>query len=306
MPPLKLFHRLISRPIDTSLLAPPGPSAPLPADQLEVTWLGVAGVALELDGRRLLLDPFFTRPGPATTIALPLIPDKEAIRRHAPRGIDFIVCSHAHYDHILDVPTLAMQSGARVVGSTSTCNYCRASGMPEAQLIEVKTPAHLELGPFEVTLLPSRHVDPPLVIPRAVGLIPPDVRPPLGGLKFRNDQTAAVQVEVRTAGRGKPLSLMHLGSASFLPETFAGRRCDLLLAGILSHHRTPGFTARVLSSLKPRVVIPIHIDDFLLPLEQGLHVLNSAGLEAFLGEVEQADATCETVVLDLMGRYRLT
>ena len=305
MLPLKLLHRLLSSPINPALLAPPAPGGGLPADQLEVTWLGTAGVALEFGGQRLLMDPYFSRPGPWPTIARRLIPDEAAILGHAPAGVDYIICTHSHHDHILDVPALARLSGAQVVGSTSSCNYCRGAGLPESQLTEVRAPASLELGPFQVTLLPSRHSDPPLGIPAAMGQIPAGAMAPLGALQFRNDQTAAVRVEVQPSRRAEPLRLMHLGSASFLPETLLGPPCDLLMVAIVGHHRTPGFTARVLSNLRPRVVIPIHFDNFLLPMEHGLHVLNKAKLDLFLGEVAQADTGCEAVVLDLMGRYRM-
>ncbi len=306
MPPLKLIDRIFTRLVDPTKLAPAMPGGPVPAGQLELTWLGTAGVALELDGQRLLVDPYFSRPGPGRTIARPLIPDEQAIRRHAPTGINYIICSHSHHDHILDVPTLARRDGAHVVGSRSSCNYCRGAGVPEAQITEVKPPESMQLGPFGVTLLPSRHSDPPIGIPKARGRIPSGVKPPMGGMGFRNDQTVALKVEVKLARGSEPLSLMYLGSASFLPETLMGQRCDLLVVAMVGHHRTPGFTARVLANLRPRVVIPIHFDNFLLPLERGLTLLRAAKLNTFLREVEQADTECEAVVLDLMGRYRLT
>ena len=300
-----MIHRLFSYPVDPTLLAPAVASGPAPAGQLEVTWLGTAGVALELDGQRLLMDPYFSRPGPGPTVIRRLIPDEAAILRHAPAGVDYIICTHAHHDHILDVPALARLSGARVVGSASSCNYCRGAGLPESQLTEVRAPASLELGPFRVTLLPSRHSAPPIFLPAVNGLIPDGVTAPLSAIQFRNDQTAAVLVEVQPTRGGDPLSLMHLGSAGFLPETLLGPPYDLLMVAILGHQNIPGFTARVLANLRPRVVIPIHWDNFMLPPEQGLHTLRMAKLEAFLSEVEQADTECETVVLDLMGKYRL-
>ncbi|HEV3257479.1 MAG TPA: metal-dependent hydrolase [Gemmataceae bacterium] len=70
-----------------------------------VRWLGHAALLFESDGRRVLVDPFFTG-NPAAAIKA-----DEAVA-------DFILVSHGHGDHVGDTVSIARRTGATVV-----CNY---------------------------------------------------------------------------------------------------------------------------------------------------------------------------------------
>ncbi len=293
-----LLHSVLSQPVNPDLLHRSGDHGEGP----RVTWLGVAGIAVEHAGEVLLLDPYVSRPGLRRSLTLPLRPDERAVRRYLPRA-DYIVCTHSHFDHILDVPMLARATGAQVVGSTSSCNHCRAAAVPDRQLLEVRAPQELTLGPFQLSLRPSAHVHTPAGRPPLVGRMGTDAAPPMRARQFLSDETFGTMV--RCEGE-RPWSLFHLGSGAFLPETLLGHAgaCDLLMVALIGRQQTPGFTARLLANLRPRAVIPIHFDNFFLPVEAGLRAMRLARLEAFLQEVREADTPCEAVVLDLMGTYR--
>src|SRR5690606_108406 len=72
-----------------------------------------------------------------------------------------IVAGHTHFDHVLDVPAIARATGATVYGSRSCAALCRASGVPEAQIVDVQSrgraPMRAEVGPFELRFVPSVH-----------------------------------------------------------------------------------------------------------------------------------------------------
>jgi L-ascorbate metabolism protein UlaG (beta-lactamase superfamily) len=297
------LHRVLTRPVDPALLCSEPSAAPLGDQQLRITWLGTAGLALEHRGQVLLIDPFLTRPGLRQSLTRRLRPDPRTVRRFAPRAAA-IVGSHSHHDHILDLPQVARHTGAPVVGSRSTCNYCRGWGIPEDRLLEVQAPHSLELGPFHVTLRPSLHGKAVAGRVPLPGSIPAGVRPPLRIKQFRNDDTFGVHVEVRPAG-SPPLSIFHLGSADFLPQTVEGLECDVLLPCLVGIERRPGFVPELLAALRPRIVIPIHFDDFFAPLDRPLRQLPVANLMAFLGQVQASGHGCQTLVLDLLGSYRL-
>jgi L-ascorbate metabolism protein UlaG (beta-lactamase superfamily) len=61
-------------------------------------------------------------------------PDVAAIDAHIRRA-DFVLVTHTHYDHVLDVPHIALKTGAAVIDTESTENVLRAYAVPEAQLI---------------------------------------------------------------------------------------------------------------------------------------------------------------------------
>ena len=84
-------------------------------------WLGAAGFSLEHGQSTLLFDPFLSRYGLLATAVKRLRPWEEVLRREIPRADDILV-GHAHYDHALDAPPIALRTGATIYGSRSTAN----------------------------------------------------------------------------------------------------------------------------------------------------------------------------------------
>lgn len=68
----------------------------------ELTWLGHGSWAIEIDGHKVLLDPFFNESPTAPVKA----EEVEA---------DHILVSHGHFDHVADVASIANRTGATVV-----------------------------------------------------------------------------------------------------------------------------------------------------------------------------------------------
>ena len=115
-------------------------------NQLEFRWLGVAGFELRTPGATLLIDPFLTRPPLHKLFFGRTRPDGELLRQYLPQA-DFILVSHAHYDHLLDVAEIAGYSGARVYGSANTCRIVEVCGLASAQVVRVRAGEVLSLTP---------------------------------------------------------------------------------------------------------------------------------------------------------------
>jgi L-ascorbate metabolism protein UlaG (beta-lactamase superfamily) len=118
-------------------------------DDERLTWVGHATVLLELGGARLLTDPLLrTRLG--------------HLRRHGARpspevteGIDAVLVSHVHFDH-LDVRSLrSVARGARVIGPQGAGRLLRRIGF--AQVDEVVAGDRVTVGGATVTALPAVH-----------------------------------------------------------------------------------------------------------------------------------------------------
>jgi L-ascorbate metabolism protein UlaG (beta-lactamase superfamily) len=73
------------------------------------------------------------------------VSDEAVIDAHIKKA-DFILITHTHSDHALDLPYIARKTGAMVIGTESTINLARASGVPGKQLLSVKGGADLEFG----------------------------------------------------------------------------------------------------------------------------------------------------------------
>ena len=110
----------------TRLLTPGGADSP----GVDVTWLGTAGVLVS-DGRTgILIDPYVSRSGMLKVLlGSALSPDRELVRQWVGRlgagSIQAVVVSHSHFDHALDAPFFALETGALLMGSESTLNVGR-------------------------------------------------------------------------------------------------------------------------------------------------------------------------------------
>ena len=114
---------------------------------LRLTYLGTAGWEIADDSTTILVDPYLTRakyatpndpvsaddPRPTVTTATVVASDTAVIDAHITRA-DLILVTHTHPDHTLDLPYIAKKTGATVVGTQSTANLARASGVASDQL----------------------------------------------------------------------------------------------------------------------------------------------------------------------------
>jgi L-ascorbate metabolism protein UlaG (beta-lactamase superfamily) len=256
------------------------------ADDVRVQWLGTAGFAIEHGGTTLLIDPYVTRASIAQCVLAPLRSDADAVARYAPRA-DAIVVGHTHFDHALDVPDIALRTGARVFGSRSAAALCRARGVPAARVEVVEhevgqRPIEREVGPFTLRFVPSAHA------PIALGRVPfageiadcADVPMRIGAYKCG----AVFGVEIRVAGR----TIYHLGSAELLDAHAEVKHVDLLLLCTAGWTTSQHLPERVGYRLSPGAVLLSHWDDFLRPLDKPVRALPAMQLPRLVERLGRA------------------
>jgi len=117
--------------------------------RVQLKYLGTAGWEIT-DGKTVVLvDPFLSRPRMVTpnddtlpTDTRPLltaddIATSSVVDAHIQRA-DLILITHTHFDHALDMPYIAHKAGATVIGTESTYNYARSSGITGDKLMVVR------------------------------------------------------------------------------------------------------------------------------------------------------------------------
>ena len=244
-----------------------------------LTWLGTAGFVVESRDATILVDPFLTRPG-LVGLARPFVPDERAIRRRVPARVDAVLCGHSHYDHVADAPRIARLTGAKLVGSESTCAWGRAEGLDEAQLVRIPPGgAIVRFGDVEVRFVRSRHGR---LFPGRVPF-PGDVTGvPAGPKRFWHYRMGgAFGILLRAPG----VTVYHNGSADLVDAELEGEQADVLLACLAGRQGTQSYVSRMIGALQPKLVVPSHHDAFFAPLERGLHLLPGIDLEGFVSEV---------------------
>ena len=83
---------------------------------LKLTWYGHSAFSLDIDGTKVLIDPFLSNN--------PLSPIK-ADEVQA----DYILLTHAHEDHVGDTVAIAMRTGAMVIGVVEVTDWLRKEGI---------------------------------------------------------------------------------------------------------------------------------------------------------------------------------
>jgi L-ascorbate metabolism protein UlaG (beta-lactamase superfamily) len=236
---------------------------------VSVTFLGVATLLISDGETALLSDGFFSRPSKASVFFGRIAPDPERIASALSRAdidkLAAVIAVHSHYDHAMDSPEVARRTGAVLIGSQSTANIARGVGFPESAIRVIEPGAPMPFGAFTVTAIPSLHFPHGM----AMGEITQPLVPPARAMEYLEGGSYSLLIS-HPAG-----SLLVQGSAGWREDALAGRRADVVLLGVGGlGTRDPGYLESywdaVVGAVQPRCVIPIHWDDFTLPLDEPL------------------------------------
>lgn len=223
-----------------------------------------------------------------------------------------MLVSHSHYDHVMDAPAFAKHTGAVVVGSASTCNVAIGYGLaPGSRCVTVSPtePTELTFGAFRVTFRPSRHG---LVLFDRVpypGTIDAPLVPPVSVSDYRVGAVYGLVIE-------HPLgTIVHHGSAAWLPDTYRDVKADVVLLGLTGRKDTAAYLEDVVEAVGAKRLVPMHFDNPFRALDEPsldepLRPLKSANVDEFFKEVAKKRPKLHIEVLPigtprvLLGRGR--
>jgi L-ascorbate metabolism protein UlaG (beta-lactamase superfamily) len=156
---------------------PPLPSPALAAAESPtgtnryIQWLGASSWILSSGNDLVVVDPFFTRPSFARVTASLMLPyltsdfvyDPERIRAvlpELPKDTKFVLLSHGHYDHLMDVPYYIKQNSGRsitYVGSLTARNILLGFQPSAFDFIVAEQRPSMTKNRVRVTALSSDH-----------------------------------------------------------------------------------------------------------------------------------------------------
>ncbi len=266
---------------------------------VSLRWLGTAGFVLETPGRTIVLDPFVTRPS-LTKMLGPLVPDDDLIARVIPHADD-VVIGHSQYDHILDAPSLCLQTGARLIGCSSACNVARAAGVPEAQLRETAGGETIACGDHaSVRGIVSAHGRIYGIVPLQGTIDTPPSWPPRNR-ELRHGIVFNWLVEHAPPGQ-EPLRILHVDSAEFFADRVRGTKADVLCLCAIGRNYRPRYLQELIELTEPRWIVPCHWDWLFDPFDAAPRQLPGVDLEGFVSEIERAGVS--PIVLGFDGVFR--
>jgi L-ascorbate metabolism protein UlaG (beta-lactamase superfamily) len=247
-----------------------------------------------------LIDPFlsqfreprgsFASPDVNTSSDEVLQPDLALIAEHVHRA-DYVLVTHSHSDHLLDVPAVAQRTGAVVIGSQGTATIARAEHVPERQIIIVRGGEDLEFGGFSLRVIPSLHSElfgkhynnSEFAGPVAEGLTAP-----LHESAYHEGGTFAYLL--RIAGH----QLLIMGSMNYIEREMTGLRPDIALIGSGASRRdVHDYSARLMRALgNPPRVFPTHWDSWATATEAAAR----REVDQFAAEIRSASPRTRVVV----------
>ncbi len=276
------------------------------ADSASLKWLGTSGWRIGIGRRTVLFDPYITRfptglfgPKGSFDPDTGLTTDPGLVRRHAGRP-ETVLVSHTHWDHINDVPHIARSTGARVVGTETTCHVLRALGVDKAQISVVKGGEVLDFGDYTVEVVSSRHSRNAAYSYFAPGTLnAPPAHPPTTISDLPEGDTLAFQLTVS----GGP-SMFLMGASDFARRDADGLRPDILMAAVPASTATHRYLPRLLDTLgSPSTVVPVHWDNFERPLSAPPQRDPAMDLDAFVAGVHRYSPASRVVVPDYETVY---
>ena len=285
------------------------PNAPKNS-QVTLRWLGTAGWEISDGSTIILIDPYLSRlngprppgagsagtPMPGDTRKLygwddAIVPDQAVIDAHIQHA-SFILVTHTHYDHVLDVPYIAAKTHATVIGTESTENVLRAYNIPEEQLITVRGGEDYEFGTFSLKVIPSIHsaLDHKHYFSSAKA--PEGMKAPLT-FKQVSPEGGTLAYLIRFRGH----QILAFGGMNYIEREMQGLKPDVVLVGAAgSRKEIYDYCGRLMRALQfPALVIPTHWDNFFVPYGGSQQPAIDA-IQSFVEEVRAASPKTKVIV----------
>jgi L-ascorbate metabolism protein UlaG (beta-lactamase superfamily) len=293
----------------TCAVAGQNPPSSEKSGQVTLRWLGTAGWEISDGTTVILIDPYLSRifgPQPPGRIpytrtpgdARPVYgwddvatPDVAAIDAHVQRA-NFVLVTHTHYDHVLDVPHIALKTHATVIGTESTENVLRAYDVPEEQLITVRGGEDYEFGAFSLKVIPSLHSPLDRKHYFSSEKAPEGMKAPLT-LRQMHPEGGTLAYLIRFRGH----QILAFGGMNYIEREIQGLQPDVVLVGAAaSRKEIHDYSGRLMRDLHyPALVLPTHWDNFTAPFEASQEPSIDA-LQSFLEEIKAASPKTKIIV----------
>jgi L-ascorbate metabolism protein UlaG (beta-lactamase superfamily) len=263
-------------------------------DSVRVTYLGVNGYQFEANDHALLVDPYFTRAGLiAVALNRPLAANAarvEAGLRHLSPHVDAILATHAHFDHLLDVPQIMRRTDTRLLSGRTAIQLAELTGAPAQACVKLEPGNVQRIGPWSIRALSAQH-------DRLFGSVPYhgsviSKEPPRRPSDWKVGEPLAFMIEAN----GRRIFIDSGGTLDLLPPAeFAP--VDLAILGAALPDSRKRLRATIVR-LNPKFFLPSHQDDFFAPCERGFTFGRMTNFPEIARLADQHEVNARLILLD--------
>ena len=238
---------------------------------MKITFFGTTTLLFDDGKDQILFDAHITRPSLFTYIFGSQATNQnlinDVINIHKIDRLRAIFVSHSHYDHVVDAPYVASQTGAVVYGSSSTMNVCRGGNIPEEQMVEFQANETYTVGGYKIKVIPSIHSKPTIINNDMGQTIDKPLVQPARLKAYKEGGSYDFYVEAE----GEKILIRP--SFNYIEGQLDGYKADVLLLGVAgmakeSEDFKKTFFAETIDKVEPKLVIPLHWDNFFSTLKK--------------------------------------
>jgi L-ascorbate metabolism protein UlaG (beta-lactamase superfamily) len=287
----------------------PAGRASVGAGEVEMRYLGAAGLYLRWGEDSILLGPFFSNPNLFRVLLGKWGTDHADVERGLAgvpvSEVEGIFAGHSHYDHIGDLPAvLSMASHAQVFANRSGVHALAPYAAGRSSAFEAHvgewvwiTGAQGERRPIRFYAVRSEHAPQVDHFLWGKGDLKEDWRQPWSHRRFHDlkaGQTFALVIDLMSSNLKEVRYRLYYQDAASgpgigEPPPFAdGHPYDLAVLCVASYDKVPGQPTAILRALKPRHVLVAHYDDFFRPQTHPVRfvgLLTNGKVERYLGTI---------------------
>ncbi len=280
-------------------------------DEVEIRYLGAAGLYLRWGEDSILLGPYFSKPSLARVLLGRGGLDRAAIDRGLAgvlvSEVEAVFVGHSHCDHIGDLPAvLARADHARVFVNHSGVHALAPYAAGRSAALEDHandwvwiTREGGERRPIRFFAVPSEHAPQVDHYLWAKGEVKQDWQQPWTGRRFHElkaGQTFALVIDLMSSDLKEVRYRLYYQDAANRqgvgePPPFAdGHPYDLAVLCIASYDKAPGQPRAILRRLHPRHVLVTHYDDFFRPQDRPVRfvgLLTDAKVDRYLRTIQE-------------------
>lgn len=231
---------------------------------MELKWLGTAGFEFKTGNHTFFVDPFLSRNKQAHP--------KQDICPSELSPVDQIFISHGHFDHIRDIPQIALQNSPGIYCSTLVAEHLINKKIDSSQIVPI---AHdqimFDFQAFQAQAFFSTHIRFDLLLVLST-LLRMNLKI-LNYLSLLRNYPCGQVLSWRFFIEDKIIQFFGSGGSTLSElEILRNPPIDILLVPLQGHSNICDIGLEYVRVLKPKIVIPHHFDNFFPPISQQVNI----------------------------------